>query len=329
MTVTSASRAVEARIALLAARQCSSFARAQALDLGATDPMVQRRVRTGVWRRPFSGVYAIAGSERSWLQDVWCAFLAAGPAAVVTHESALHLHGIHLVSRRPISLTVRHGGRARLDGVFVHQIDDLKPHRVATVSGLPVSTVERTVVELAATIGEKQLGKVIDDVVAAKRSSVGRISSAFREVVRPGKPGVHKLARLLDGRGDGFVPAQSDLEQALFASLAAGGLPAPRRQFRLPGRCAVDGLVDAAYPDVRLIVEVDGRRWHTSVADLKRDHERDTEAARAGWLTLRFVYEHVMQDPSEVCSAIADVRRSRGALSSPEAMTNAGHGSRQ
>jgi len=311
MTINSAAGALEARIALLAARQCSAFARAQALDLGATDPLVQRRVKVGVWRRPYSGVYAIAGSERTWLQDVWCAFLATGPAAVVTHESALHLHGIDLVPRRPITLTVPHGGRARLDGVFVHQIDDLKPHRVTAVSGLPVSTVERTVVELAATTGEKRLGRVIDDVVAAKRSSVGRISSAFREVARPGKPGVHKLARLLDSRGDGYVPAQSDLERALFVALAAGGLPAPRRQFRLPGRFAVEGLVDAAYPDVRLIVEVDGRRWHTRVADLKRDHQRDTEAARAGWLTLRFVYEQVMHDPSDVCSAIADVRASR------------------
>ena len=66
-------------------------------------------------------------------------------------------------------------------------------------------------------------------------------------------------------------------------------------QRALPGTGAVEGVVDAAYPDCRLILEADGRRWHTRVDDLRRDHERDAEAARAGWQTLRFLYEQITQ----------------------------------
>ena len=287
------------------------MSRVQALGLGASDAAMQRRVRSGRWRRPAPGVYVVGGVPRSWLLDVWVAYLAVGPPAVVTHETALRLHGIREVPPYPVTLTLPHGRRFRMPDTFVHQIDDLRPHRVATIGGLRVSRPERAVVDVAATMGARRLGDLVDEVVASKRAGFAGIAACLREVARPGKPGVGKLATVLDERGDGHLPPDSALEGALFAALSAGGLPPPRRQFRLPGRGAIDGLVDAAYPDTRVLIEVDGRRWHTRVRDLKRDHQRDTEAARAGWLTLRFVYEQIVHAPREVCAAVADVRAQR------------------
>jgi very-short-patch-repair endonuclease len=302
---------VDGRVAQLASRQCGTLARSQALALGVSDATISRRLRAGRWARAFSGVYVVMAVPPSWRQDVWCAYLGCRPTAVVTHETALRLHGIGGFPAKPITLTVPHGGHARLPGVFVHQIDDLRPHRVVTMAGLPVSTAERALVEVAATTGRRRLGDLVDDVIATKRGRCAGVAACLREVARPGKPGVQKLAQVLDERGDGYVPPQSELERALFAALAMGGLPPPVRQFRLPGRGAIDGLVDAAYTDVRVLIEVDGRRWHTRIRDLKRDHQRDTEAARAGWLTLRFVYEQVVHEPAALCAAVADVRNIR------------------
>ena len=73
----------------------------------------------------------------------------------------------------------------------------------------------------------------------------------------------------------------------------------------------MSGLVDAAYCDVRLILEADGRRWHTRIRDLRRDHLRDAEAARVGWQTLRFLYEEIVGDPGNVAATVADVRLAR------------------
>lgn len=302
---------LDARVALIAGRQCGAISRGQAIDLGASDPAMQRRVRSGRWRRQASGVYVVGGVPPSWSLDVWVAYLAVGPPAVVTHETALRLHGISDVPPYPVTLTLPHGRRVRMLRTFVHQIDDLRPHHVTSMAGLPVSTPERAMVEVAATMGRRRLGALLDEVVVSKRAGYARIGACLREVARPGKPGVAKLAALLDERGDGHVPPQSTLEASLFAALAAGGLPPPRRQFRLPGRGAVDGLVDAAYPDARLIVEADGRRWHTRIRNLKRDYERDVEAARVGWQTLRLVYEQIVHAPDEVCAAVADVRSQR------------------
>jgi hypothetical protein len=316
------------RINLLASRQASAFSREQALAAGATDPMIGRRVRAGRWTRAHPGVYVLTGSSPSWIQDVWCAWLAAGPAATVTHESALRIHGVERTAPRPITLTVPHGSHARVAGAIVHQIDDLVPGHIASVNGLPVSRVDRAVVEVAATVGERRLGDIVDDVIWGRRSTLLRVSACLRQVARPGKPGIVRLARVLAARSDGPVPAASDLERSMFGTLAAGGLPAPARQTPLPGRGLAEGLVDASYRDARLILEADGRRWHTRIRDLAKDHLRDAEAARVGWETLRFVYEQIVEEPDEVCATVADVRAIRLGRGNdersarPEAMPN-------
>jgi hypothetical protein len=253
----------------------------------------------------------LAGVPPTWHGEVWAALLAVGPMATVTHETALRVHGSEHVAPRPVTLTVPHGGHPRVRGAFVHQIDDLRPAHVATVDGLPVSTAARAVVEVAATLGPRQLGRVLDDLIFDKRTQYPEVAARLAEVARPGKPGIAKLAAVLDERSDEAVPAGSELERAMFSALVGGGLPTPRPQVALPGVGAVEGLVDAAYPECRLILEADGRRWHTRVRDLAQDHARDNQAARAGWQTLRFLYEAIRHDPDGVCATVADVRAVR------------------
>jgi hypothetical protein len=302
--------AVDSRIARIAARQAGRFSRAQALAVGITDSSALRRLRAGRWERVHPGVYALSGAPPSWIGDVWAAVLATGPLAAVTHETAIRLHGSEHVARLPVTLTIPHGGHARIAGAFVHQIDDLGPGDVTSVEGLPVSRVPRAVVEVAATVGPRRLERVLDDLVFDRRTTYAQVGAALARVARPGKPGVGALAAALDERS-GSMPADSDLERSLYAALVGAGLPAPRCQAPLPGRGAIEGLVDAAYADCRLILEADGRRWHTPVAALRRDHERDAEAARAGWQTLRFVYEQIERHPDEVAEVVADVRAVR------------------
>ena len=261
--------------------------------------------------RRHPGVYAMAASPPTWSQDLWAAYLAVG-RGVVSHETALLIHGVddRHVPRYPLTFTVSHGDHHWVPRTFVHQIDDVLTHHVCERDGLPVSVPARAIVDLAAVVGRRRLGDVVD-VVTDRLTTITQISVCAAEIARPGKRGLGKLAAVLDERGPGHVPPQSELENRLFAVLAAAGLPAPVRQFPLPGRGAVTGLVDAAYPDVRLILEADGRRWHTRIRDLRRDHLRDAEAARAGWQTLRFLYEEIVGDPGHVAATVADVRRAR------------------
>lgn len=312
---------VDSRIARISQLQVGAFSRAQALAVGMTDSSMLRRIRAGRWVVLHPGVYLLAGVPATWHTEIWAAVLAAGPLATVTHETSVRLHGSPHVPARPITLTVPHGAHPRVRGAVVHQIDDLRVAHVGTTDGLPVSKPARAVVELAATVGLRQLGRTLDDLVFDRRTSYDDVGVVLAQVARPGKPGVVALAHVLDERSEAAVPGASELERALFAALVGGGLPAPQPQRALPGRGAVTGLVDGAYPDCRLILEADGRRWHSRMQDLRRDHERDAEAARAGWQTLRFLHEQVTRDPDGVCAVVADVRAARMGLPTLDAAT--------
>jgi putative AbiEi antitoxin of type IV toxin-antitoxin system/uncharacterized protein DUF559 len=304
----------DVRATVLAASQGGVVSRAQAQACGLTPRMIDYRVSSGRWQRVHQGVYAVAGLPPSWLTVVWAAILAAGDGAVVSHETALLLQGLpdRLVPRQPVTVTARHGVHTRVAGAVVHQCRELPPRHVERHrSGLVVTTPARAIVDVGATVGTRHLGVLVDEIIVGRIASLAQISCCLRDVARRGKPGVRALGGVLDDRGPGYVPPHSVLERELFAVLAAGGLPEPQRQVPLPGRGAIEGLVDSAYPDVKLVIEADGRRWHTRVRDLARDHQRDAEAARAGWQTVRLLYEQIIGDPEEACAIVRDVRKAR------------------
>jgi very-short-patch-repair endonuclease len=244
---------------------------------------------------------------------MWAAVLAAGGGALVSHESAALLHGATGLSPLPITLIAPHGAHHRLSGIRVHQIDDVHRRHRTRVDGLPVVTPARSIVDLASCLEHDRLGDVADDLVRLRATTWPAIGGAFNDVVRPGKPGMARLARLLDDRCGSEVPAQSKLEQALFTALAAGGLPPPVRQMPIPGRPRRlgGGLVDAAYPDAGIVIEADGRTYHMRLIDMRRDRERDAQVIKAGWVPLRFMYPQVVRDPDGVCADVAATRAVR------------------
>jgi very-short-patch-repair endonuclease len=301
----------EARLALLARRQSGAFSLAQARQLGFARSTVYDRVAAGTWERSLPGVFALGGGERTRDQELWIAVLGVGGDAHLTHESSALLHGAEGLPERPVTLTVPHRSHHRLPGVFAHQIDDLRAAHRTVVRGLPVSSAARAVVELGATQSEAIVGRVADDLVRLRRTSFARISAVLAQIARPGKPGVERVARMLDARGDGYVPPASELERALFSALEAGGLPPPRRQVALPGRGPIRGLVDGAYLDAQIVLEADGRAWHMRQHAARLDRERDAQVVRAGWVPLRFVYEQIQHHPDEVCAVVEEARAVR------------------
>jgi very-short-patch-repair endonuclease len=230
---------------------------------------------------------------------------------VITHETSALCHGAERLPLDPVVLTVPHRWHHRIEGVFVHQIDDLQPWHQTTWRGLPISTPARCVVEVAATQPAREVGRAADDLVRLRRTTYLEIERVFAAVARPGKPGMATMAEVLDERGPGHVPPHSELERALFDALAAGGLPAPRRQVPLPGRSSVKGIADAAYDDARIVLEADGRRWHERVEAARRDRARDLQVVRAGWVPMRFGFELIVGSPGELCAAVIETRAGR------------------
>ena len=131
----------------------------------------------------------------------------------------------------------------------------------------------------------------------------------LQDVRRRGKPGVRKLVTVLDALA-GEPPPASVLERKLLRAAEMAGVRVVR-QYPLPwAREPVKGLVDAAVPESRLILEADGRKWHARMEAMANDRRRDREAVLAGWQPLRWVHED-LEDLPAVVAELAGIHFSR------------------
>ena len=302
---------VDRLIHVFASMQCGVFTRRAVLDLGGDDDLIRRRLRSGRWEGVAPGVYRLAGSPDTWRQRLWIARCAIDAFAVISHESSAALRSWPGFHDGPIVLLVPHGTHPRVAGATVHQTRDLWLVDTELIDGLIVTTAARTLLDLAGTgIRRSRLLAAVDEAIVRRDATFAQIEAELAAQARPGKPGVRLLTSVLDSRRGQAVP-QSELERKHFALYDRFGGPRPVPQWPYPGRAQVPGCADAGFPEALLAVETDGRRWHTRVADLKRDHHRDAEAARAGVQVLRLLFEDVVGDPDGTWSLIQETRRTR------------------
>ena len=236
---------------------------------------------------------------------VWAAVLQAGPGAVASHESALVVHGLrHLVPFRP-AVTVEPGRRAAHPGVHVHRHSLGPADQFTAVDRLPVTTLERTVVDLASVVAFPRLRWMVDELVLAHGAvSFGSVQRCLRQVERRGRRNIGNLQMVLDARQEAGPAPRSRTELTVDQLVAQSGLPVPQKEFPVPGWELGAGFVDRAWPEVKLILEVDGRTWHSREQSMARDRARDRAAAAEGWLVIRVLADEVRDVPEKV---IADI----------------------
>ena len=274
------------------------------------DALIRRRLRSGAWVQLLPGVYGLPAPP-SFERRLWVGHLAAGTESLVSHQAAGALWGYSGCPPNRAILMGRHSGWQRIEGVFVHQINDVLPHHRTTISRLPVTTRARTIVDLAAVFRFARLAKVLDDEVVKRTVSYVEVGQLLKEVTRRGKPGMQRLTLILDARGPGHVAPASDAERHLLVLLERAGEPPPERQYPFPGRQFTNGCVDSAYPQALMIIEVDSRSWHGRIADIKRDRDRDADAGEHGWYTHRVLAETIRDDPDGTVRTVRTIRRRR------------------
>lgn len=270
-----------------------------------------RRVRNGQWQRPAPGVFGDPWRGTSFDRRMWAAVLQAGPHAVAASDGAARWWSITGAKEAAPHVLLPHPHHVKLVDGRAHQTRRWDPTQHATERGLPITTVARTIVDLSLTWQAALLEQAMDDALARRTVTVAAIGAAFATFPTAGRKGLGTIGRLLDARASGYIPPASELERMLLAALAAVGLPPPARQHPFPGPRSVGTFVDAAYPDALLLLEADGRTWHQRIRQMAHDRERDAEAARRGWLTVRLGWEGLADDPLPVANRIADIRATR------------------
>ena len=289
----------------LAARQCGLFSRRQVLERGGSDALIRRRLVSGRWEIIAPGVYGVPGHERSFRRSVWAAYLAGPTEAVVSHGAAGAIRRLPGFPPNRLTLTVLHGcGR----GNPIARVFQTRALPTAEwIGGLPVTSVERVYLDVARLTGPRKLLSLVDEGRAAGVTSIPRLRREFLRLARSGRHGISTMREVLDTFDDGPATPRRQLEDHLDRVLDR--IPAPvEREAPLPGREWSAERVDRRFESPRrLIVEGDGRRWHTRVADFRRDRERDRTALRAGYPTVRYAYEELVDDPDGVRTEILEL----------------------
>jgi very-short-patch-repair endonuclease len=254
---------------------------------------VARWVRAGRLERLHPGMYAIPVVARSQRARLEAAVHATG--GVVSHRSALGLWEL-APSSGPVHVTVAHTRSGRGGGgVVLHRTRELRD-AVRRVDGLPVTCVERAVVDSWGSPAGLSRADVRAATIGAVRRRLCQPRQLLDEVGRrpclPGRAALLQLIRLL---ADG---CQSELEiWGCLEVLRAAGMPPFVQQRRI----SVGGevfVLDAAYDEVQLAVEMDGAAWHGSQEQRERDIHRDALLATIGWQTLRFGHRRLTTAPA-------------------------------
>ncbi len=300
---------IEGIIAAAARRQHGVWTRTQALIAGATPSMIRTRLHNGRWLRLDTAVYAERSSLPTWHRSVMAAVLAE-PWAVASHGSAAVLHGLVDFRRGRPQITVRPDANARGRIAFAHRGVDVE---TTWVDQIPVSTLAQTFIDLAPIASQARLQNALSAKADRHRAALDAVRDRYCALSPRGGRDLRRLRAVLDTFGAGDLPPISALEAKLRAVLTAPALPPVVWEAPFPGRRPGTQRVDALLPLWSLIVEADGRAWHTRLEDFETDRRRDAEAAAAGLLTLRFTWHQLTSSPDWVRSIVVDTGSHRAA----------------
>ncbi|HET6832163.1 MAG TPA: DUF559 domain-containing protein [Solirubrobacterales bacterium] len=287
-------------LARIAARQHGVVSRPQILALGVDLDFVHRLLAAGRLHALHLGVYAVGHSALTDRGRWMAAVLAAGEGALLSHLSAALLWGIVDRVSGLIHVLAADGGSRTRPGLIIHRTRHLPPEHCTERDGIPVTTVARTLLDLAAMLPPRRLRFVVE---AADRNGLLDMPALVALCdSSPGRKGTGVLRRLaLEQRG-AVERTKSPPETAFLSLCLAHGLPEPLVNSVLHGY-----EVDFYWPQARLVVEIDTYTYHRSWAQRQRDLERDADLQVRGEQVLRFTRERVERAGGAVAGQVASL----------------------
>lgn len=280
----------------LVREQYGVIARDQLLALGFTPKAIRHRVERGRLHPIVRGVYAVGRPELSPEGRWMVAVLACGEGAVLSHRSAGALYGI-CEERDAIEVSVRVRREPAHTGLRVRVRPSLRDRDVGRRRRVPVTSPAQTLVDLASIQGPKTLERAVNE---ADKLDVIDPETLQGELTRfAGVPGVKPLRTLLDR--DTFLLTDDELERRFLALALAAGLPVPITRTKVNGF-----TVDFYWPELKLVVETDGLRYHRTPAAQARDALRDQTHTAAGFTRLRFSHRQVAHEQEWVKGVLRD-----------------------
>jgi Transcriptional regulator, AbiEi antitoxin len=269
--------------------------RKQLLGTGVSAEEIERRLCDGSLLREHPGVYRVGHRAPNTEASYHAAVLACGPGALLRGRAAAHLLEILKGSAPPPSVITP--TERRVPGLAIRRARRGIDSRDATAwRGIPVTTVARTIVDLAAELSVDELARVCHEAGVRHRTTPAQVEAVLRRY--PRAPGAATLRTVL--RGEVRVTL-SKLERRFLVLLREAGLVLPQTNRVAGGR-----RVDCRWPELKLTVELDSYTFHQCRHAWEQDRRREREARARGDEFRRYTYGDVFEDPAMM---MAELRR--------------------
>jgi hypothetical protein len=280
------------------------FTRAEAITAGIRPSAL----RGPNFRRIFRDVYAHRALPLSPLVRVQAALLVHPPTAFASHASAARVYGVPIPSLPDEHVSVFAAGDRRYrPGIRNHVVAAHTP--VVKLAGTRVSAPARLFLELAPLLGLVDLVVVGDALVRLRHLTPQELREACGTSHSPGAQAARRAAEYVRARVD------SPMETRLRMLLVLAGLPEPTIDHRILDE---DGRLlyrfDLSYPDLRILVEYDGRQHRADLDQWDHDTDRKDWLDAHGWQHVAVFSRGIYRDPAKTVARVAAALRSRGAV---------------
>ncbi|MEX1184759.1 MAG: type IV toxin-antitoxin system AbiEi family antitoxin domain-containing protein [Gemmatimonadota bacterium] len=280
----------------LAAPQHGVVSYCQLLAAGVSRHMVDRRLRAGLLERLHHGVYRVGPIVAPRAREM-AAVLACDGRSVISHRTATALWQV--TPQQPASESVEvmsPHGHYRRQGIRARRVRNLLPDEVTTLDAIPVTTVARSLMDLASVTSGRPLERAVAEAYALKLTTRAAIVRLLGRHV--GQPGAGRLLGLVESKAPALT--RSEAEELFLAAVRGVGLPAPEVNVRL---CGYE--VDFYWRKERYAVEVDGFAFHSSADRFESDRHRDGVLAAAGIRVMRVTWRQVTDEPGKMLVRLA------------------------
>ena len=280
----------DVRIADLAGRQFNRISLAQLQELGLSESAIVHRVANGRLLAVEQGVFAVAPV----LDDDWGRWMAAtltAPRTELSHASAAAAWGFWSLPRAFETVTrPGSGGPRRHGGILAFRSQTLD-RRCTVHRGVPITTVPRTILDLASGTSDRALARAVREAIRIKVTTLAALTESTLE--HRGRRGVARLTNIL-ARYSGLplARARSGAEVRALEILRDAGWPMPRLNQRIAGEEA-----DLSWRQWRLVIEIDGGPFHLDVGE---DARKEAIWRAAGWTVRRIPSDDIYERPTRL-----------------------------
>ena len=299
----------QAALARIAATQEGLFTQQQAVEAGLDKHWVTRRRKSGLIIREYERVYRFAGAPRSPKQRLRAVTLRAPGQVWVSHRGSGGFWQLDDVPADTLEFTTCTDIRAAGQHVILHRVGSMPVRDVTEVSGLPITTVHRTLIDLGAVVDADTVEIALECALRRRITIVDRLLRRLDEVGGRGRRGAGVLRAILERRDPATPPTDSALEVRFLLLVRRQRLPVPIRQQVIRDEFGFVARVDFIYPHAGVIIEVESRRHHLSPADWERDLRRHNRLAAQGKRVLRITYQRMLDDSDGVADEIRTALR--------------------